>query len=74
MNPEHVVAVAVRVFAIGLTVYAITGAVGTAPVYFTGKFESSVFLVVVGATLLTLVAALLLWRFPALDSFEALSV
>ena len=58
MNPEHVVAVAVRLFAIGLTVYAITGAVGTAPVYFTGKFELSVFLVVVGATLLTLVAAL----------------
>jgi hypothetical protein len=28
MNPEHVVAVAVRLFAIGLTVYAITGAVG----------------------------------------------
>ena len=28
MNPEHVVAVAVRLFAIGLTVYAVTGAVG----------------------------------------------
>jgi hypothetical protein len=64
MNPEHVVAVAVRLFAIGLAVYAVTGAVGTAPVYFTSKFESNVFLVVVGATLLTLVAALLLWRFP----------
>ena len=64
MNPEHVVAVAVRLFAIGLSVYAVTGAVGTAPVYFTGKFEPSVFLLVVGATLLTLVAALLLWRFP----------
>jgi hypothetical protein len=64
MNPEHVVAVAVRLFAIGLTVYVVTGAVGTAPVYFTGKFEPSVFLLVVGATFLTLVAALLLWRFP----------
>jgi hypothetical protein len=39
MNPEHVVAVAVRLFAIGLTVYAVTGAVGTAPVYFTGKLN-----------------------------------
>jgi hypothetical protein len=64
MNPEHVVAVAVRLFAIGLTVYVVTGAVGTAPVYFTRKFEPSVFLLVVGGTFLTLVAALLLWRFP----------
>ena len=64
MNPEHVVAVAVRLFAIGLAVYAVTGAVGTAPVYFAGKFEPSVFLLVIGTTLLTLIAALLLWRFP----------
>ncbi len=64
MNPEQVIAVAVRLFAIGLAVYAVTGAVGTAPVYFTGKFEPSVCLLVVGATFLILVAALLLWRFP----------
>jgi hypothetical protein len=39
MNPEHLVAVAVRLFAIGLTAYVVTGAVGTAPVYFTGNLN-----------------------------------
>jgi hypothetical protein len=33
MNPEQVIAVAVRLFAIVLAVYAVTGAVETAPVF-----------------------------------------
>lgn len=64
MNPEHVVAVAVRLFAIGLTVYAVTNTVGSTPFYFGGEFESKIFLLVVVVTLLTLGAAFLLWRFP----------
>ena len=64
MKPEHIVAVAVRLFAIGLTVYAVSNTLGTAPIYFVGGFESSVFLLVIVVTLLTLVTAFLLWRFP----------
>jgi len=64
VKPEHVVAVALRLFAIVLIVYTLNSFVGSAWFYFASGASVGVAVLLVVVTVLLLVAAFFLWRFP----------
>jgi hypothetical protein len=64
VKPEHVVAIALRLFAIALTLYTVSSFVESAWFFFAGGSNSGASVLVVVVTVLMLAAAFLLWRFP----------
>jgi hypothetical protein len=64
VKPEHVVAIALRLFAIALILYTVSSFIGSAWFVFGSGSNSGASVLVVIVTVLMLAAAFLLWRFP----------
>jgi hypothetical protein len=64
VKPEHVVAIALRLFAIALTLYTVSSFVGSAWVFLASGSNNGASVLVVVVTVLMLAVAFLLWRFP----------
>ena len=63
MKPEHVVAIALRLFAIALLLYTLSSFIGSAWVFFASGSNDGATVLMIIVTVLMLAGTLFLWRF-----------